>query len=65
MLDYLECSIFQIDVLLLKGDYARGNELKKRKIEIKKYDCTSLKGKTKNFYRILNKNNRTFAGITK
>lgn len=56
VLDQIDHSIFQIEVLLPKGDYDREKELKKRKIEIKKYDCTSLKEKIKNFYIILKEN---------
>lgn len=56
VLDHIDRSLYQIDVLLPNGEYDREGELKKRNIEVKKYNYTSYKEKILNFYKILKNN---------
>lgn len=56
VLDYIDRSLYQIDVLLPDGVYDREVELEKRNIKVKKYNRTSYKEEILNFYKILKHN---------
>lgn len=56
VLDYIDRSLYQIDVLLPDRVHDREVELEKRNIKVKKYNCTSYKEKILNFYKILKDN---------